>query len=53
MPRCGPQVVGIPYDCTATVLSGLEAHVYEPQRDRMEPFAPLKMIQVVQTPDGE
>ena len=41
MPRRGPQVVGILYDCTcsATDLLGLEAHVYEPQGDLIESFS--------------
>ena len=40
MPWCSPQVVGIPYDCSATGLLSLEVHVYEQQLelDRMEPF---------------
>ena len=38
MPWCGPQVVGIPDDCSATGLLGSEAYVNESQRDRMVPF---------------
>ena len=44
MPWCAVQVVGIPYDCSATGWLALEAHVYEPQRDRMEPFRASRMI---------
>ena len=37
MRRCGPQEVGIPYDCSATGLLGLEVHVLA-QQNRIEPF---------------